>query len=166
MRAMPTLESLRLSVSTALVIASRKWRRTVHEMLSAYNISEACATPLVIAGRLGAPVRQVVLAEMMRIEGPSLVRLLDQLCAANLVRREEDPDDRRAKIISLTDEGRAVTEKVEKQLVGLRANVLKGFTRTELETALRVLGAFNTADSADTTLAPRSTHPGAGRKAS
>jgi MarR family transcriptional regulator for hemolysin len=148
MRAMPTLESLRLSVSTALVIASRKWRRTVHEMLSAYNISEACATPLVIAGRLGAPVRQVVLAEMMRIEGPSLV------------------DDRRAKIISLTDEGRAVTEKVEKQLVGLRANVLKGFTRTELETALRVLGAFNTADSADTTLAPRSTHPGAGRKAS
>jgi MarR family transcriptional regulator for hemolysin len=111
-------------------------------------------------------VRQVVLAEMMRIEGPSLVRLLDQLCAANLVRREEDPDDRRAKIISLTDEGRAVTEKVEKQLVGLRANVLKGFTRTELETALRVLGAFNTADSADTALAPRSAHPGAGRKAS
>ena len=147
MRAMPTLESLRLSVSTALVIASRKWRRTVHEMLSAYNISEACATPLVIAGRLGAPVRQVVLAEMMRIEGPSLVRLLDQLCAANLVRREEDPDDRRAKIISLTDEGRAVTETVEEQLVGLRADVLKGFTRDELATTLRVLSAFNASDA-------------------
>src|ERR1700722_6013615 len=147
MRAMPTLESLRLSVSTALVIASRKWRRTVHEMLSAYNISEACATPLVIAGRLGAPVRQVVLAEIIRIEGPSLVRLLDQLCAANLVRREEDPDDRRAKIISLTDKGPAVTETVEEQLVGLRADVLKGFTRDELATTLRVLSAFNASDA-------------------
>jgi MarR family transcriptional regulator for hemolysin len=143
MRAMPTLESLRLSVSTALVIASRKWRRTVHDMLSAYHVSEACATPLLIAARLGEPVRQVALAEMIRIEGPSLVRLLDQLCAANLVRREEDPDDRRAKIISLTDEGRQVTERVEQQLTGLRADVLKGFTRTELQTALRVLSAFN-----------------------
>jgi MarR family transcriptional regulator, transcriptional regulator for hemolysin len=165
MRAMPTLESLRLSVSTALVIASRKWRRTVHDMLSAYNVSEACATPLLIAGRLGEPVRQVVLAEMIRIEGPSLVRLLDQLCAANLVRREEDPDDRRAKIISLTDEGRVVTEKVEKQLVGLRADVLKGFTRSELETTLRVLSAFNASDASGGALSSGAGHAGAGRKA-
>src|SRR6478735_3052149 len=106
---MSTLESLRRSVSTALVIASRKWRRASHSVLASHNVSEACATPLLVAGRLGEPVRQVVLAEMVSIAGPSLVRLLDQLCAANLVRREEDPDDRRAKIISLTDEGRAVT---------------------------------------------------------
>jgi MarR family transcriptional regulator, transcriptional regulator for hemolysin len=140
---MSTLESLRRSVSTALVIASRKWRRTTHSFLSAYNVSEACATPLLIVGRLGEPVRQVALAEMISIEGPSLVRLLDQLCAANLVRRDEDPDDRRAKMISLTDEGRAVTAVVEKDLNGLRAEVLKGFTRSELEIALRVLHAFN-----------------------
>jgi MarR family transcriptional regulator, transcriptional regulator for hemolysin len=165
MRAMPTLESLRLSVSTALVIASRRWRRTVHAMLSAYNVSEACATPLLIAGRLGEPVRQVALAEMIRIEGPSLVRLLDQLCAANLVRREEDPDDRRAKIISLTDEGRTVTQIVEKQLVGLRAGVLAGFTRAELATTLRVLSAFNAADAADSALPPGSRNPGGGKQA-
>jgi MarR family transcriptional regulator for hemolysin len=152
---MPTLESLRLSVSTALVIASRKWRRTVHGTLAAYNVSEACATPLLIAGRLGAPVRQIALADMIRIEGPSLVRLLDQLCAANLVRRDEDPDDRRAKIISLTEEGRAVTAKVERQLVGLRAEVLKGFTRSDLEATLRVLSAFNAADAAVTNAGPR-----------
>jgi MarR family transcriptional regulator for hemolysin len=85
----------------------------------------------------------VALAEMISIEGPSLVRLLDQLCAANLVRRDEDPDDRRAKMISLTDEGRAVTAVVEKELNGLRAEVLKGFTRAELDIALRVLRAFN-----------------------
>ena len=109
MRAMPTIDVLRQSVSSALVIASRQWRRTSHGVIAAYNVSEACATPLLIAARLDAPVRQVALAELTGIEGPSLVRLLDQLCAANLVRRDEDPDDRRAKIISLTDVGRSVT---------------------------------------------------------
>jgi MarR family transcriptional regulator for hemolysin len=142
MRAMPTIDVLRQSVSSALVIASRQWRRTSHSVIAAYNVSEACATPLLIAGRLDAPVRQVALAEMTGIEGPSLVRLLDQLCAANLVRREEDPDDRRAKIISLTDEGRSVTAKIEKELIGLRADVLQNVTREDLEATLRVFAAF------------------------
>jgi MarR family transcriptional regulator for hemolysin len=142
MRAMPTIEVLRQSVSSALVIASRQWRRTSQSVITAYNVSEACATPLLIAGRLDAPVRQVALAEMTGIEGPSLVRLLDQLCAANLVRREEDPDDRRAKIISLTDEGRSVTAKIEKELMGLRADVLQPVSREDLEATLRVFAAF------------------------
>jgi MarR family transcriptional regulator, transcriptional regulator for hemolysin len=165
MRRMSTLEMLRRSVSTALVIAARKWRRTSHSFLAAYNVSEACATPLLIVGRLDGPVRQVALADMISIEGPSLVRLLDQLCAANLVRRDEDPDDRRAKVISLTDEGRAVTAMVEKELVGLRADVLKGFTRTELETTLRVLRAFNASNAAGSALSPGARQARDARKA-
>ncbi|MFK4441682.1 MarR family transcriptional regulator for hemolysin [Caballeronia udeis] len=142
MRAMPEIDVLRQSVSSALVIAARQWRRTSQGVIAAYNVSEACATPLLIAARLDAPVRQVALAELTGIEGPSLVRLLDQLCAANLVRRDEDPDDRRAKIISLTDEGRSVTAKIEKELIGLRAGVLNDVTREDLEATLRVFAAF------------------------
>ncbi|MEA2727961.1 MAG: MarR family transcriptional regulator, transcriptional regulator for hemolysin [Acetobacteraceae bacterium] len=142
MRAMPAIDLLRQSVSSALVIAARQWRRTSQSVISAYNVSEACATPLLIAARLDAPVRQVALAELTGIEGPSLVRLLDQLCAANLVRRDEDPDDRRAKIISLTDEGRLVTAKIEKELIGLRAGVLNDVSREDLEATLRVFAAF------------------------
>jgi MarR family transcriptional regulator for hemolysin len=150
MRAMPTIDVLRQSVSSALVIASRQWRRTSHDVIAGYNVSEACATPLLIAARLDAPVRQVALAELTGIEGPSLVRLLDQLCAANLVRRDEDPDDRRAKIISLTDEGRSVTAKIEKELVGLRAGVLNDVSREDLEATLRVFAAFKLGASSQT----------------
>nr|WP_075643871.1 MarR family transcriptional regulator [Caballeronia udeis] len=139
---MPEIDVLRQSVSSALVIAARQWRRTSQGVIAAYNVSEACATPLLIAARLDAPVRQVALAELTGIEGPSLVRLLDQLCAANLVRRDEDPDDRRAKIISLTDEGRSVTAKIEKELIGLRAGVLNDVSREDLEATLRVFAAF------------------------
>jgi MarR family transcriptional regulator for hemolysin len=71
------------------------------------------------------------------------VRLLDQLCAAGLVRRDEDPEDKRAKTITLTDEGRAVTARMEERLVTLRARLLKGVSRADLETTLRVLEAFS-----------------------
>ncbi|BCF99601.1 MarR family transcriptional regulator [Paraburkholderia sp. PGU19] len=140
---MVNLHLLRRSVSSTLVVAARRWRRTSHSVLSAYNVSEACAGPLLTANRLGEAVRQVTLAEHVGIEGPSLVRLLDQLCAAGLVRRDEDPDDKRAKTITLTDEGRAVTARMEERLMELRARVLKGVSREDLETTLRVLNAFN-----------------------
>ncbi|NKJ46108.1 MarR family transcriptional regulator [Burkholderia sp. SG-MS1] len=139
---MPNLDTLRRTVSSTLVVAARKWRRTSHGVLAAFNVSEACATPLLTASRLGAAVRQVTLADHVGIEGPSLVRLLDQLCAAGLMRREEDPEDRRAKTVALTDEGRAVTAKMEEELVTLRAQALKGVSRSDLEAALRVLDAF------------------------
>jgi MarR family transcriptional regulator for hemolysin len=146
---MSNLHTLRLSVSSALVVASRRWRRTIQDALAAYNVSEACAAPLLMAGRLGEAVRQVTLAEHVGIEGPSLVRLLDQLCASGLVRRDEDPDDRRAKTISLTAAGLAVTEKMEGDLRALRERVLKGLTRADLEATLRVLNAFNASDAAN-----------------
>ncbi|CAB3806787.1 Transcriptional regulator SlyA [Paraburkholderia ultramafica] len=141
---MPNLDLLRRTVSSTLVVAARKWRRTSHGVLAAFNVSEACATPLLTASRLGTAVRQVTLADHIGIEGPSLVRLLDQLCAAGLMRREEDPEDRRAKTVALTDEGRAVTAKMEQELVTLRAQALKGVSRSDLEAALRVLDAFTT----------------------
>ncbi|MDR6393248.1 MarR family winged helix-turn-helix transcriptional regulator [Paraburkholderia phenoliruptrix] len=144
---MTNLDALRRKVSSTLVIAARKWRRTSHGVLSAFNVSEACATPLLTASRLGEAVRQVTLADYIGIEGPSLVRLLDQLCAAGLMRRDEDPADRRAKTVVLTKEGRAVTQKMEEELVTLRAQALKGISRSDLEATLRVLSAF-TADSA------------------
>ncbi|AXF18308.1 MarR family transcriptional regulator [Paraburkholderia caledonica] len=145
---MTNLDALRRKVSSTLVIAARKWRRTSHGVLSAFNVSEACATPLLTASRLGEAVRQVTLADYIGIEGPSLVRLLDQLCAAGLMRRDEDPEDRRAKTVVLTRAGRAVTEKMEEELVTLRAQALKGVSRSDLEATLRVLAAF-TADSAE-----------------
>lgn len=141
---MPNLDTLRRTVSSTLIVAARKWRRTSHGVLAAFNVSEACATPLLTASRLGSAVRQVTLADHIGIEGPSLVRLLDQLCAAGLMRREEDPDDRRAKTVALTDEGRAVTAKMEEELVALRAQALKHVSRSDLEAALRVMNAFTT----------------------
>ncbi len=144
---MQNIHELRQSVTGGLVRVARQWRRASHHVISGYGVSEACATPLLMIGRLGEGVRQGTLAEYVGIEGPSLVRLLDQLCGAALARREEDPADGRAKTIWLTDAGRAVCAKIEDALIELRAEKLKGVSASDLAATVRVFKAIELAAS-------------------
>jgi MarR family transcriptional regulator for hemolysin len=138
-----SLHLLRLSLSSELVVAGRNWRRTADLALSGFGLSSAAALPLLIIGRHGQDgVRQVTLAHAVGIEGPSLVRVLDQLCAAQLAQRVEDAADRRAKIVSLTDAGRKLTQGIEERLATLRERVLKDVSTEDLLTTLRVVRCF------------------------
>ncbi len=128
-----------------MVAGARNWRRICQATLVSYGISEACAVPLLMIGRLGDGVHQVKVAQASGMESPSLVRLLDQLCSAGLVCRAEDQHDRRAKALSLTERGRALVQAVEVQLVRLRHEVLADLTPADLAVALRVLRAFEDA---------------------
>ncbi len=60
------------------------------------------ARALVNAARAGA-VRQTVLAERMGVEAMTMCGYVDRLEAQGLVRRSVDPQDRRAKLVHLTD---------------------------------------------------------------
>jgi MarR family transcriptional regulator for hemolysin len=137
-----TLDSLQMHITGGVVAASRQWRRVCHTTLSAYGVSEACAGPLLMIARLGDGVRQVTVAQACGLESPSLVRLLDQLGAANLVSRTEDPTDRRAKSLKLTDEGCALAQSIEDELIRLRREVFSQLPAADLEATLRVLKAF------------------------
>ncbi|MGE7955751.1 MarR family winged helix-turn-helix transcriptional regulator [Pseudomonas sp. NPDC089530] len=134
-----------MNISSGMVVAARHWRRICQSTLVNYGISEACAVPLLMIGRLGEGVRQVTVAQAAGMESPSLVRLLDQLCSAGYACRTEDPHDRRAKCLSLTDAGRELVQAVEAELVRLRRDVLEGIPPADLAAALRVIRAFESA---------------------
>lgn len=136
-----------MHISSSMVLGARTWRKICQTTLVSYGISEACAVPLLMIGRLGDGVHQVKVAQASGMESPSLVRLLDQLCSAGYVCRSEDLHDRRAKALSLTPRGRALVHDVEKQLVRLRRDVLAHIAPQDLEAALRVLRAFEAAQS-------------------
>jgi MarR family transcriptional regulator for hemolysin len=87
-----------------------RWRRLLNEKLYALGLTDATWRPLFHLGRLGDGLRQKDLADAMFIEGPSLVRLLDNLERDALILRVDDPTDRRCKLIRLTDAGRAIYE--------------------------------------------------------
>ena len=142
---MTPVDRLRFDLTSTMHRVGRHWRRLVRELMLRHGISEACAHPLVVIARLGDGIRQVAVAEEVGIEGPSLVRLLDQLCACGLVERRDDAIDRRAKTLWLTEEGRQTTQLIEQDLVDLRRDVLDGIAEADLDATLRVFQAFEQA---------------------
>ncbi len=150
---MHSLDAQQRLFTTNLLSTGRQWRRAVDMVLSSHGISEASATPLLWIGRLGDGVRQVVLASHVGIEGPSLVRLLDQLESLGLVVRKDDPTDRRAKGLWLTTEGVALAARMERILDDLRSKILRDVDEADLEAAVRVLQAFDNIDVSEPALA-------------
>lgn len=134
-----------MNLSSSMVVGARNWRKICQTTLVSYGISEACAVPLLMIGRLGDGVHQVKVAQASGMESPSLVRLLDRLCTDGYVCRTEDIHDRRAKSLSLTERGRELVQAVDVQLVRLRKEVLADMTQGDMEAALRVLRAFEAA---------------------
>ncbi|CAQ84316.1 MULTISPECIES: MarR family winged helix-turn-helix transcriptional regulator [Photorhabdus] len=118
--------------------AARMWRKVSDEELSKLNLSEATTTPLWLINKLGEGLRQRTLADHMGLEGQSLVRLLDQLEGAGLLIRRDDPTDRRAKALYLTDEGRNLAEQAEIVVRNIRARLLDGEPNENLAIVDRV----------------------------
>ncbi len=117
---------------------ARAWRREVDAALTPLGLSEAPGTALLTLFRLGGGIRQGMLAERMGIEGPSLVPLLDQLCVAGLVTRREDSNDRRAKVLHLTEPGEAMAARLEAAIAAVRDRLLAHVSDADLDAALRV----------------------------
>lgn len=127
-----------MTFGTALPILQRGYRSAADKAMVHIGLSQAMAWPLVMAGRLGSGVRPGVLAEMLAIEGPSLVRQLDQLVETGMVERREDAVDRRAKTIHLTPAGNRACAKIEAALDTLRESLFEGVSDADMAAALRV----------------------------
>ena len=132
------LRELSQAYTHTLILTGRQWRRVADTVAERHGISEAKALPLVMIARIGDAPRQNALAEAVGIEGPSLVRLLDQLEKAGLVVRTEDQSDRRAKVLSLTPEGKRVVAEMEVELDRLRTAMFVDVNPADLEASLRV----------------------------
>ncbi|WP_313066562.1 MarR family winged helix-turn-helix transcriptional regulator [Achromobacter animicus] len=140
---MLTLSDSQLMATTAnLMVLSRAYRGAADKALADYGLSQATAWPVILAGRLGDGVRQGALAEALGVEGPSLVRVLDQLVAAGLMERREDPHDRRARTLHLTEAGHALRAQVEDVLVELRRRIFHDVSESDLQACLRVFDAM------------------------
>ena len=128
-----------------LLKASRLWRQLADDEVRSLGVSEASAYPLLFMARLGDGLRQSVLADAIGIEGPSLVRLLDQLCEADLVERREDASDRRAKTLHLTGRGRVVASALTDRLDRMRLRVFAEASEGELRSALHLIAILEQA---------------------
>lgn len=130
--------NIRRLFGSRLGYASRQWRRAVDERLQPFGLTEATWLPLLHIAR-NEPLRQKDLAEVVGIECSTLVRLIDALDIAGLIKRVPDGDDRRAKLLSLTSSGRVLLEKVEAATDAIRQQIFEGIGDEELTVALDVI---------------------------
>ncbi|HTN15607.1 MAG TPA: MarR family transcriptional regulator [Sphingomonadaceae bacterium] len=120
-----------LSFTMSLVLAARRWRSLLDERLRPIN--QSAARMEAMAAIMNSPPLspQVDIARRLRIEGPTLTRMLDSLEKDGLVERLPDPNDRRTKLLRLTQEGEAVLREVFVIAEDLRFRLLDGFSSTQ-----------------------------------
>lgn len=98
---------------------------------------------VVLSALDGSPIRtQAALAEAIGADKTRIIRDLDELQQAGLIERMPDPDDRRARLLAITDAGRAVKNAVQAEIQGGEERWLGGLNADERRTFLRVLDRF------------------------
>ena len=116
------------------------WRQRVDsEFKRQGGLTASKWRPLYWLGRLGDGVRQKDLAAALSIEGPSLVRLLDDLESHGLIERREDSADRRAKTIHLTENGRDAYRRLKEISGEFAARLLVDISDEEFHICIDVL---------------------------
>jgi len=140
---MEKLDLQLMSLTMAINQVAREYKSAADRMASDFGLSQATAWPVIMIGRLGDGVRPGAVAEALGLEPSSLVRVVDQLIDAGLVERNEDANDRRARTLHLTAEGRKRATKMEKALIPFRRALFQGVPREDVDACLRVLSGLS-----------------------
>jgi MarR family transcriptional regulator for hemolysin len=133
---------LQAAFTAELASANRKLRVLVDERARDMGLTLSRARLLMQLAKADGPI-QSDLAGELDIEQPTLVRLLDGLERTGMIERRAVEGDRRARRVFLTPMARAQAEDILAFLTELRADVLDGIDREELEIALRVLSRMS-----------------------
>lgn len=89
--------------------------------------------------RRTGPIRQTALAERLGIEAMTLSGLLDRLELKGYVERQPDPDDRRAKLVTLTAAGDAVVTGIQPIAASIRGDAARGIDPDDWQRMLEAL---------------------------
>lgn len=115
------------------------WARMERELTQAghdLNFSQYITLKRLAEGEAGASE----LARAADLNPSAMTRLLDKLEERGFTTRIDDPDDRRAVRVALTETGRAMWTDIHQCGLRVRERALRGLSDTEQETLLRLLG--------------------------
>ena len=110
---------------------SRELTTTLERQLAPHEITAQQAALLINAARGQTSPRQ--LASLLGTDTAGMTRLLDRLEAKGLARRRTNPDDRRAVVIEVTDQGRALVPQVAPIFGRAARQLLAGFGPAEID---------------------------------
>ena len=118
---------------------SHAWRYEINQRLKPFGLNQSMQQVLTQLHRNPDGLVQRELARKLGIEGPTLVRLLDQLEGQELIRRISAPDDKRMKYCVLTPKAARQIQVIEDVMTELRSILMQGLEPDEIEAALAIM---------------------------
>ena len=118
---------------------ARRWRGALDTRLKPLGLSQAKWRTLFYLQMHDAPLNQKTLANLLGVEGPTLVGLLDRLGREGWLTRREDQADRRCKDVVLLPKARETARHIQDIAFDLERELLKGISHEELAACVRVL---------------------------
>ncbi|MGW4093114.1 MarR family winged helix-turn-helix transcriptional regulator [Nocardia sp. NPDC004750] len=104
------------------------------------TLERPAVTILVILESAGRPLRVGEIAARMQVAGPHVTRQLNGLEQRRLVRRVPDPDDQRARLITLTSAGEQLIGRYLRVIDGWFDRALSGWSESDQRDLVRLLG--------------------------
>ncbi|MEU6832536.1 MarR family transcriptional regulator [Nocardia beijingensis] len=104
------------------------------------TLERPAVTILVILESAGRPLRVGEIAARMQVAGPHVTRQLNGLERRRLVERVPDPDDQRARLITLTSTGAKMIGRYLRVVDGWFDQALSGWSKSDQRELVRLLG--------------------------
>lgn len=111
----------------------RVWRALIDHRLKPLELTQTHWITLHNICQLPPEQSQIQLAKAIGIEQPSLVRTLDQLEEKGLITRHTCTNDRRAKLIKLTEAAKPLLQKVNNVIDSTRDEILNGMSEADIQ---------------------------------
>ncbi len=126
------------SIGYSVAMAYRALRKALDVELGHYGIT--FSQWQVLAGlALEGEIPQVRLAELIGVEGPTLVRILDRMEQRGWIKRKVSLSDRRQKLISPTKKAEGVWKKMTECAHGVRDGAVKGISSKDVANLQKLL---------------------------
>jgi len=104
--------------------------RDLNRALAEFGLRSRHYTVLVLAAS-GDGLAQRRLAELLGLDPSAVVAIVDDLVRDDLVRRDPHPEDRRTRLVTATDVGRARLAEVNGAVVGIDDALINGMDADE-----------------------------------
>ena len=110
----------------------RQWRAIIDSAITDTGLTQSSWTVLMQLHQLGENVSVSELAEVQGIELPPLMRTLAQLEKQGYLLRSTSPYDKRIRLLTLTAEGRAILEKLNRVIETYQQRVTETLPEAQL----------------------------------
>lgn len=133
-------DSQRLMAATRrIMLVGRRYRRILDQALKEIGHSQVRWEILHAISLDTGECTLMEVAARMGVEGPSIVVAMEKLDTGGFIERRQRGNDRRSRLIRLTDQGRVALAAMSDVVRGRRENLWHGIPEADLDAMLRVL---------------------------